>query len=166
MILSRNVLKLFIILSIALTATPARAQEEKAVTIGSSAGYSIGWGNLSDWGFNFKPSLQYKFSKHWSIHTEIILYCDENRSWFLPGIYAEYTINRLKELRLFPYLSFGLAGWIEPKHEGGAILINIRTGIKYYIIKTAKWGMALNFALTSTANWMDAQLGLAFSAFD
>jgi hypothetical protein len=164
--LSRNILKLFIILSINLIAPLAGAQEEKAVTAGSCVGYSIGWRNLSDWGLNFKPSLQYKFSKHWSVHTEIIVYCDENRRWFLPGIYAEYTIHNLKKLRFFPYLSFGLAGWLEPKHEGGAILINIRTGVKYYLIKQPKWGMVLNFALTSTVNWLDAQLGLTFSVFD
>ena len=166
LLFSRNIPKLFIILSIALVVSFARAQEEKAVTIGSSVGYSIGWRNLSDWGLNIKPGLQYKFSKHWSVNTEIMFYCDENRRWFLPGIYIEYTINSLEKLSFFPYLSFGLAGWVEPKYEGGAILINARAGARYYFIKQPKWGVALNFAVTSTVNWLDAQLGIAFSVFD
>ena len=165
----RNTLKLAALFAFLFLTHLARAQEEKAITISCSAGYSIGYRNLSDWGFNLKPSLQYKFSKHWSVQPEIIFYFDENRSSPpspLPGIYINYTLNNLKKYRLFPYVSFGVAGWIEPKHEGGVILINFRTGIMYYLIKKTKWGMALHFAITSSVDWLDAQLGLAFSMFD
>jgi len=164
--------KLIILLALLLNPSLTRAQEEKSTVIGFSLGYSVAWRNLGNLGFNIKGNFQYKFSNHWGIQPEINYYYSKNKSFFLPYINITYTFNNYKKYNFFPFLSFGIGGWAEPKEEFAIILTKIQTGIKFYVIKNSEWGTALNFGISSIHSlllypcWFDAQIGLELCIFD
>lgn len=127
------VLKFFIVCGLLLSSLPVSGQEEKFK--------AIGLGSLIAWGHVFpKASFEYKFSAHWSIQPEV-LYLPE--CGLIPCAYVVYTFNEFQKHNVFPHLSFGGGGWISFKNEGGAMfIIDMRAGIKHFIIRNTKYGVA------------------------
>lgn len=124
---------LLVVLSIFLAPLPSEAQQEKFIAIGIGGT----WFPI-DWSFFIGSlGLEWKFSRHWSVQTEVGFFPGENRLYFFPTIFVSYYFNFVKKYNLFPYLSMGGVARIYGIYEGegGITIYGIGPGMKKIIVK-------------------------------
>jgi len=135
----KYILKVLIVFVWLLSPLLATAQEEKlkAIGIGGAIYYFP-----SEFINFFIGSFEWKFSRHWSVQPEVIIFPSGDELHIFPSVFISYYFNFDNKYNLSPYLSIGGGGWVW-NGEGGLIaILGIRAGIRKIIVKNSKYAWA------------------------